>query len=125
MVRFVKILGPGKRSVFFAFCCAQVNKMNPLAKSPNHTGQIIIGTDAQRTSTECDAVGLNSTGVHQLRQVGFGTDHTRQTQQRIRRIVGVNAQIDADLLRNRSHLLNKLIKVLAKRRVVDGGVFVQ
>ena len=58
-------------------------------------------------------------------QIGFGTDHAGQTQQRVWRIIGVNAQIDAYLLRHGRYLLNKVIEILAKFSIADGGVLVQ
>src|SRR5690625_2674148 len=98
-------------AVFIAFYASQVNKINTIAQSINHAGEVVLRIRPIGTGTKCESVVWGFHGFKQLTGVVFGADNTGKPEQRKGRVVRVNSHPDAVFFSDGYNFLQEIMEV--------------
>ena len=104
---------------------AQVDEIHPVALPQHHSRQVVRGRHSERTRAEAQPVRRVGDRLDQFLKVGFGGENAGQTEDRERRIVGMDRQHRTRLVGHGSHLAQERHEVRAQRLGRDILVTVQ
>ena len=100
-----------------------MEETNPRGEATHHRRQIVVSPDAQRSCAEGDPVRIQIRLRHKPLEIVCRTYDPRQSQQRPRRIIRMNAQLYPELRGHRTNQSQKLSSVLAKTRLAHFCIF--
>ena len=117
------MVGFEERAVGLAPDVAQMGEMNARAKLPRHRDDIVLSIRAERAGAERHPIGVGRNGRKQLAKVIRGRHHSRQAEERERRIVRMDGEAHALLLGDCGDLAHEFDQIGAQifdRQVLIG-----
>ena len=112
-------------SVGIAPCVAQMHEADPIAELTHHGGKIVVRTHAERSRTETQTVRRAGHLGDEPPEIGGRREYPRKSQNRERRVVGMNGQHDPRLVGCRSDLPEEKDQMPPQLLRVDVAVTVQ
>jgi len=88
----IKVVGFVEVAILVATSSPEVDKVDAMAQPVDHANQIVVGPNAVTARAKTKAIVLAIGSFEQLSGISFGTNHTRQAQNRVGGVVGVNGQ---------------------------------
>ena len=120
-----KVIRLHERPVRVLAHVAQMHECDPVSKCPRDLGHVVMCARTQGTGAQGQSVGDGWHGIEDETDIFGGGADARQTQQRARWVIGVDAQTHAGFLGGWHHRTQERGEVQAQLRMVDVAVAVQ